>query len=531
MGPLMLVAAVIACLAPFAGKAFGVDEPLFAWVARRILSHPLDPYGFSINWSMKADPMWQVMKNPPLASYYAALVAGIAGLSETALHLGFMLPAIGVVLGTFVLARRFCSRPVEAAFAALLTPVFLVCAASINDDVLMLALWVWAIEFWLRGLDTRRQSMFAVSGVLVALATMTQLFGISLVPLLLVYSALKTRRLGPYALYMLIPVAAIVLYQWWTYSLYHSVTFLDAFKWASGERTTTDTVPGMKYLSCLAFIGGGVASALFLSPVLWSGRALLIGLGAFAAMAVAIRFTGLSYTFAIQNEGASLWMLIAQLSLLATVGVGILSMAAEDVRTRKDADSILLTLWLAGTIVFALLVNWSVNGRAILPIIPVVGILMMRRLERTDRAKAGLVAGLLAVAGIFALTVTWSDYNFANMARKAAAQIGERYGGQRTMWVDGHWGFQYYMESLGGEATGYGSPPPERNDVVIVPSNNVVPFPGPGTPPLETIEFRSVPLAIMDQSLGAGYYSDMWGPLPFAIGRVAPERYDIYLVD
>jgi hypothetical protein len=32
-------------------------------------------------------------------------------------------------------------------------------------------------------------------------------------------------------------------------------------------------------------------------------------------------------------------------------------------------------------------------------------------------------------------------------------------------------------------------------------------------------------LATLDPSLRAGFYLDEWGPLPFAFGRVPPERY------
>jgi hypothetical protein len=174
-----------------------------------------------------------------------------------------------------------------------------------------------------------------------------------------------------------------------------------------------------------------------------------------------------------------------------------------------------------------------VNGRSVLPIVPAVGILLMRRVEQGKQAKSRYVACALVLAAIFSLLVTWSDYRYANTARTAATEISERYGGEpRTIWFQGHWGFQYYMESLGGKAAGYGAPPPEINDIVVIPSNNCVAFPAPeGTSSFDTIELRSGPLGIMDQGLGAGFYSDVWGPLPFAIGSVSPERYDVYLVD
>jgi len=47
-------------------------------------------------------PMWQIQQNPPLASYYMAMVASIGGWSERALHLGFILPALAVILARII---------------------------------------------------------------------------------------------------------------------------------------------------------------------------------------------------------------------------------------------------------------------------------------------------------------------------------------------------------------------------------------------------------------------------------------------
>src|ERR1700734_94303 len=122
---LLLAVAVFACLLPFSGKAFNVDDTLFIYVARQITQHPLDPFGFKVNWFLDAVPMAHETKNPPLASYYMAAAASFVGWSERALHLAFLLPALASVLGVYRLAQRFTKSPMLAAIATLLTPVFL----------------------------------------------------------------------------------------------------------------------------------------------------------------------------------------------------------------------------------------------------------------------------------------------------------------------------------------------------------------------------------------------------------------------
>src|SRR6266545_8185785 len=95
LAPYLLIAVVtVLCLLPFSGRAFHADDTLFVWAAQHIAKHPLDPYGFPIVWYNSEMPMSTVTKNPPLAAYYSALVGMVAGWSERALHLAFLLPAV-----------------------------------------------------------------------------------------------------------------------------------------------------------------------------------------------------------------------------------------------------------------------------------------------------------------------------------------------------------------------------------------------------------------------------------------------------
>jgi hypothetical protein len=105
-------------LLPFVNRAFNIDEPLFIWAAQQIQKHPGDPYGFPVNWYGTAMWMSDVMKNPPLASYFIAAVGSVFGMSEVALHVAFMVPAMALVVGTYRLALRLTDRPMLAAVLA-----------------------------------------------------------------------------------------------------------------------------------------------------------------------------------------------------------------------------------------------------------------------------------------------------------------------------------------------------------------------------------------------------------------------------
>ena len=218
----LVVVLVGALLLPFVNRAFHIDDPLFLWAAKQIQTHPADPYGFRVNWYGADMAMFDVTKNPPLASYYLALVASIAGWSERALHLALMLPALSVVAGMFLLARRWCMNPALAVLAGLLTPVFLVSAVTVMCDVLMLAFFVWAVYAWTTGLAARSHAWMALAGALMAAAALTKYFGIALIPLLLVYALVKERRVGVWLLHFLIPIAALIWYQSVTLRLYRA---------------------------------------------------------------------------------------------------------------------------------------------------------------------------------------------------------------------------------------------------------------------------------------------------------------------
>src|SRR5438105_3310632 len=84
---LALGAATLACLLPWAGKPFHIDDPLFVWAARHIAAHPLDPYGFDVLWDDTHVHMADLTQNPPGACYWLALIGSLFGWGEVQLHM------------------------------------------------------------------------------------------------------------------------------------------------------------------------------------------------------------------------------------------------------------------------------------------------------------------------------------------------------------------------------------------------------------------------------------------------------------
>jgi len=532
----------ILCLAPFVNKAFHIDDPVFLWVAGQIQSHPFDFYGFTGNWNGTDNPVWDIQKNPPLASYYIALAAYWFGWSEKALHILFLVPALAAAIGIYYLARELSARPLEAALISMLTPVFMLSSTSLMCDTLMLSFWIWAVVFWIQGIRSDRPFCLFCAALLIAACSLTKYYGISLIPLLLAYSLAEKRSLGHWTLFLSIPVFILAAYQWLTYSLYGRGLLIDAFSYATEQQSFGGAQRFTRALTGLAFTGGCLITTLFYSPLLWRRRILVFGSFLIMLIAITLPLLHMPNAFPLLTAHGEKWLFVIQFSLFTVAGVNVLLLAIADLWKRRDGDALLLLLWVSGTVIFASFLNWSVNGRSILPIVPVAGILVIRRVSERERARqiahnAGRVKFIfpLVPALLLVLWVNWSDYRFADSARIAAAEIHHRYGkNPGTLWFLGHWGFQYYMESHGGKPVEFKKSTLSPGDIVILPLNNSHVYSLTSQNSLGIIDELRVPsargLATMDSSLGAGFYSDFWGSLPFALGTVRDERYFVFLV-
>lgn len=529
-----LCVAVLICLVPFSRKAFHIDDPLFVWAAKQIAQNPLDPYGFTVNWNGWTQPMSAVTKNPPLCSYYLAVAGSILGWKEVSLHFAMLIPAVLVILGTYRLAARLCGRPMEAAMATLLTPVFLVSATSVMCDVVMLAFWVWAIVLWMRGMDGPRHGYLAAAAILIAASALSKYYGIVLIPLLLIYGLVKTRRAGIWAAHFLLPVCIVGAYYLATSSLYDRNLLGDAVSFA----TTAPRTLGQVTIVSLAFLGGCVAVAGFYAFRLWSRRVLLawaaVAVAAIAGLWVVGSVPGVSAGFVAKNAP----LVRLQMALMLTVGLSVIALAIVNAMRKVDAESVMLLLWVGGTFCFAGFVNWTVNGRSILPLAPAVAILMMRQMEsrvKSDTSSARKPAyAALALAALLSLSAVWADVTAAGAARMAAAHTCSTYRTTDTdLWFLGHWGFQCYMEQYGAvPVDGNESVLPEGATVVLPLLNTqIVPLPPEHWELETTVWVRVMPcMATLSEPMGAGFYSTAFGALPYVLGPQAPEPYYILRV-
>jgi len=527
-----LTLATIACLLPFVFKAFHIDDTLYLYCAQHIQTDPLDFYGFSMNWHGNTEPMADFNQNPPLAGYFIAAVASLLGWGEAGLHVAFWLPAVAVITGTRALARSFTGSPRLAAVVALLSPAFLVSATGIMCDVMMLAFWVWAMVVWIRAQETRRIDLFLAAGGLISLGFLTKYFAIAVLPLLVVYSLLSDRRCIRWLAGLAVVAVVVGGYEAYTHALYGKGLFLEAMRYTGEAR---GLLQGNRALirvpAAILFLGGAVASSIFVVPFLWGGR-ILAGMTALALLTLLLPYEAL----ALENGRPLAYSLRYALHVVgfAFMALGLAALVVSDLLARRDRTALLLALWVGGVFVFAMALNWTVSMRNLLPMVPAVGILLARRLEERKLGGRRLRAAWLAIAagGILSLVVAQGDTALAAASRDAARAFGESYEGfGGRVRFQGHWGFQYYMAAQGFQPLELAGVVARRGDRLIVPDHNTNTI----SPPEDRNRLERV-VGIQPRSFaslmssGAGFYSSLWGGVPFVFGRPQPVLFEIWVI-
>jgi 4-amino-4-deoxy-L-arabinose transferase-like glycosyltransferase len=531
-----LVLVTVACLIPFLNKSFHIDDTLFLRVAQRIQNHPADFYGFSMNWFGTTKPMVENFDNPPLACYYIAFAAAVFGWSEPALHLSFILPAAMVILGIFSLAKYHCSRPGVAALVALSMPVFLISSTTVMCDVLMLAFWIWTIVFFERGLQCGRPRFFVLSGLLAGMAVLTKFSGVALVPLLAAYGLHRKQRQGWWLVALVLPLLFAAACEWVTYSLYGKGLFLTAAGVSSKSRGHGGSLLE-RCIVGISFVGGCFLPLLLFIPYLWSLKKILKGLCLMVPCLLVFPRLG-KYSLLWNVDGTPDWFLFAQSILFLIGGMHVLLLAVNDAWTHRSPSSLLLLLWTLGIFTFASALNWTINGRSILPMLPAIAILVVRRLDEQIKSatvrRQWWVLWPILPAIAMSLGLAKADFDLAKIGHVAAADLFAKYQTPASkVWFEGHWGFQYYMEQRGATALERDFELPRKGDIIVVPSEAVNTFDLSTdlVRILDTLEYRPNTLcSIMSLSAGAGFYAATAGPFPFSLGRIDPERFYIFQV-
>lgn len=556
---LLLCLLALGITLPFLNHAYHVDEPLFLRVARQILSDPWNPYGFQYLWDNEPKPMSQIAAFPPLFAYFLAAVGGGREFPpEARIHLSLVPFACVALLSFYLVARKLGHSPVWSFFAAALwacSPAFVVSANLAMPDVAGIACSLLALAICLGGWQNNRTAPLLAGGVLLGLALLMRYNTAPLLPVfvLLGWSYGAGRRGWIPAI-----LAAALLAAWlvWSKKVAFQSHSTQLFSTFFGVKEALNRFWALNNaLSLATFLPFLWALLVWPKGPFWPLFSLVVGIyyGAFASKAEPIVgfemfpdfvFFSLGF-FTLAYLATRLW---ADLRRLAPLDCGARDskgqgpewfLALRPEAWRRDPEAFreaVLILWVFAALAVPL-VYVHFASKYLLYAQPPLILLALKALTAVENRWRKPLAALLPAGLALSLAVAHADFRLADVYRRKAHEMTSAYFPWRgNLWFMGHWGWQYYLEKEGIRplpATSFGTAGLKEGDVIL---RAAYASPQPIFPSLhERIQirkyvpvFEEFPLRTMNQQARAGFYSNIWGPLPFSVSDFALENIAVY---
>ncbi len=513
--PALLLSA--ACLLPFLGKAFTIDDPVFLLQAQQIRKAPLHPTAMEICWTQdnKCGPVSRDAPNNLLMSYYLVPPVALAA-PERLVHAMQLVTLWFGIVATVSLAFRFGFGGFAACAAGVVlaaSPPVLAMASTAMPDVLAMSLGAIGIERLLAFKQERK----LLPGILSALA-------LGLAPFTRMHLAL------------LWPIAALLLRD--------DTHILDVRSWLALKR--------------LLWPVAGAALVWMVAVALTSEHRQTGGLGFFWTDPANIRPNlnaylvewmlamplGLAWLI-LRNRRMHFWVLLAicplwiwkiwirpgpVLWVTLCAGLGLFVMIDIFLWSFQNHDPrrIACALWLL--LPLAALQYMHLPVKYLVPCAPAAALLIAEILPGFHWRTAAL-CGIAASGMVFGSMVLRADAEFAEMARQAAARlIVPHVTAGHRVWFASQWGFYWYALKSGAQVL-------KTNDVPVsgdyLARGNMEGWKETlkRLPPAVLVESFAVggpggrTMSPMD---GAGLYTNRFGNLIWAWGSGEWNRYELW---
>ncbi|HJT17033.1 MAG TPA: hypothetical protein VJ853_06590, partial [Thermoanaerobaculia bacterium] len=482
-----------------------VDDPNILAIAKQISRAPLDPYGFTFNWTGTSRPAFEILANPPLAPLFIAGWAAIFGWSEISLHVLTLLFALVAIGAFFWITRDFLATALLAA-----SPAFFISTQTVMPDMLMLALLMISVATAMRG-------WYALAVVAGALTPIAKYNGVVAVALLVTIAIVHRKR--ALAIVAASPIAGLAIwsaYSMWQYGAIH-LFIVSEERRSNFAHTLRDlAVEGKRMGAIDPFISVLVLAGLAVIPFGWQLLMRRRYEWALALVAALAAFFVAHSAFALPVPSSILF------------GIGI----AAGIRVLAfvlGSRNPLAIVWLVAVLVFQA-ATFAVATRYLLPIVPAA-------LLAIPRVRRGLAAAAIVVSLIVAIPAAIGEYGAANCYRDFSAKMPHR-----AFYFAGHWGFQHYAALAGGTLIDVRKPPAYKRGDVVVIASHAFPSPGPLRFPIGARAARLFcttwfPLHTISCGGGASYnVTEISGCrrgdifLPFAFSKESLEEFDVFVV-
>jgi 4-amino-4-deoxy-L-arabinose transferase-like glycosyltransferase len=502
-----VLAAFVLLQLPFLTGAFRIDDTNILAIAKQIARAPLDPYGFTFNWTGASRPAFDILANPPLAPALLAMWAAVFGWSEISLHLLTLLFALAAIAALFSIRRDVVAAALLAS-----SPAFFVSTQTVMPDMLMLALLLIAVAAAIHN----RPALAFVAGFLIPIAKYNGIIAVAILATIAILSKERRRSLTAVALSPIAGLLAWNLYSLWQYGAMHLLVVSEERRYNLAHTFADLAVEGKRMAAIDPFISVVVLAGLAVIPLGWQllMRRRIEWLFALAALVAAF--------------GVARWALASSISasILFAIGVAAGIRAIAFVIASRNPVAI---VWLIAIIGFQA-ITFAVATRYLLPLLPAVLLIV-------PEVRRGLAIGAIALSLAVTIPVAIGELAAANCYRDFVAQLP-----RRPFYFAGHWGFQYYASAHGGTLIDVRQPPVYRPGDIIVIASHAFPSPGPmnfphgarkaymmfhSAFPLHTIAC-DVPASYNVGEISGCRSSEIF--LPFGFSSEPLEEFDVFVV-
>ena len=536
-------------LLPFYRKAYTMDDTLFMLQAQQLLRDPLHPTALDVVWAEVPQRLSAIMPSGPVMAYLLWPAAAHGGAEWLAHGVQGLVLGLGL-WATAALALRLGYSRLGARLAALLvatTPAVLGMAGTVMPDIPAMAFGVLALDLFVGFTQASQPVRKLAWGLCASLALALAALSRPHLSLLVFVAALLSHRpdagwdrssLGRW------------LGRWlgrslWPLGLAGALCLL-ALRITQDPLQDTGVTSSIGHFASLGglpknllafFAHASLALPLCLPWAVLrrrylSGRLIVAMTGLAALLMIVTGFWGSWGT-----RYAETIYLSPILGLAVACFVDLLRVVVA----RRERLGLALFAWLCLPLPMVFYVQ--LPTKYWVPTAPAVALLLLRELGLhgpqaqaiTDgrmRRLLGLTLGLGALLGVL---IVRTDAAFAELGRRAAAeQIAPRVQGGESVWFVGRWGFQWYAQRAGARTVTRTPPWPAPGSIVVA-SNRAA-----DSCLIEVVKKKRL-LAqlgdirwggrVMADEVGAGFFSNGWGLLPWMISAEPLDRYDIYRVE
>jgi hypothetical protein len=224
--------------------------------------------------------------------------------------------------------------------------------------------------------------------------------------------------------------------------------------------------------------------------------------------------------------------------ILAALGITVLLDIVADACARRDTVQLALWAWLLVPLAPAPYTH--LPSKYLLAAAPAAALLVARAMStRPGRATRIVFAGTAVAGVVLGAAILRADAAFAGLGRRAVAElISPNIAAGHRVWFTPHWGFQWYAEKAGARPVTLTPPFPSAGDLLVTSRNTDQAFEvmsmlgryAQGRH-VARIEEREPGGRLMSHTLGAGFFSNEWGYLPWVWSDEVLDTFDLWQLE